>query len=209
MSLLIRVLDDNLSEQKAFETLAEQKINPKFLAEVIRSEMSNLRTGNAHTKTRAEVSGTGKKPWKQKGTGRARHGSRRSPIWVGGGIAFGPRNTVNWHKKINKTARLSATRQLFKDKLDHKVIFAFSNSFDFPKTSLVMPVLENIAKVSESKMKQTLIIYTSAEKQKLSGFPNTEAKMINAENLRLHTLAVAKSFVLTPKALEYLEAKFK
>ncbi|HMV43648.1 MAG TPA: 50S ribosomal protein L4, partial [Leptospiraceae bacterium] len=70
--------------------------------EVVRLMNSNSRDPIAHTKTRGEVSGTGKKPWKQKGTGRARHGSRRSPIWVGGGIAHGPRNDKNFERKINK-----------------------------------------------------------------------------------------------------------
>ncbi len=72
------------------ETLFGVKPNPTFLHEVITAFLSNQRSGTADVKTRAEVSGTGKKPWKQKGTGRARHGSMRSPIWRHGGVAFGP-----------------------------------------------------------------------------------------------------------------------
>jgi large subunit ribosomal protein L4 len=72
------------------ESLFGKKPNPTFLHEVITAFLANQRAGSADVKTRAEVSGTGKKPWKQKGTGRARHGSMRSPIWRHGGVAFGP-----------------------------------------------------------------------------------------------------------------------
>src|ERR1700733_2690032 len=84
------------------------KPNQHLLAEAVRTQQSNSRQGTAHTKTRGEVSGGGKKPWKQKGTGRARAGSTRSPIWVGGGVAHGPRNDRAYDRKINKKAKAKA-----------------------------------------------------------------------------------------------------
>src|SRR3990167_1714817 len=84
------------------------KINSDLVHQVFVSQMSNMRQNSAHTKNRGEVRGGGRKPWKQKGTGRARHGSNRSPIWVGGGVAHGPTKDVNFKKKISKTMGRSA-----------------------------------------------------------------------------------------------------
>ena len=93
------------------------KINPALVHEAVVMQTANARSPIAHTKTRGEVAGTGKKPWKQKGTGRARHGSRRSPIWIGGGITFGPRNDRNFSLKMNRKARRKALAMVLTDKL--------------------------------------------------------------------------------------------
>jgi large subunit ribosomal protein L4 len=81
---------------------------------------ANSRSAFSHTKTRGEVRGGGRKPWKQKGTGRARHGSRRSPIWVGGGITFGPRKDRNYSKKINRKTKRAALAMALTDKASHE-----------------------------------------------------------------------------------------
>ncbi len=84
------------------------KVNPAILHQAAMAQSANARLARANTKERGEVSGGGKKPWKQKGTGRARQGSIRSPQWRGGGIVFGPRSERNFSKKINKRSRRCA-----------------------------------------------------------------------------------------------------
>src|SRR3954468_2503145 len=101
--------------------------NDSLMHQVVTSMNSNSRTNVAHTKTRGEVRGGGKKPWKQKGTGRARHGSTRSPIWVGGGVAHGPRNDQNFSRKINKKVRAKALLTVLSRKYkDGEILFVDS-----------------------------------------------------------------------------------
>lgn len=92
------------------------KLNPDLVAQVLYVQQSNARQGNAHAKSRADVSGGGRKPWKQKGTGRARHGTIRSPIWRGGGVTFTPNNR-NWERKVNRQMVKKAVCMLLSERL--------------------------------------------------------------------------------------------
>lgn len=109
------------------------KPNPALIHEAVVAQQANARRAIAHTKTKGEVSGGGKKPWKQKGTGRARHGSSRSPIWVGGGITFGPRGDRNYSVKINRKARKKAMFMALSDKVTHQHVLA-TEAFTLSKT---------------------------------------------------------------------------
>ena len=120
--------------------------NPDLVHEVVIGMQANAREGNAHTKDRSEVRGGGKKPWKQKGTGRARHGSRRSPIWTGGGVTFGPRSEKDYSVKINKKVRAKALASVLSKKLaDAEVIFVDSLAMEAPKTKDAKSVFAAIA----------------------------------------------------------------
>ena len=130
------------------EELFGLPMNESLVHQVYVSMMSNKRANIAHTKDRSEVRGGGKKPWKQKGTGRARVGSNRSPIWIGGGITFGPRNEKNFKKKINKKMRSKAVLTVLSQKMrDGEVMFVDSLSFDAPKTKEAASALANLSKV--------------------------------------------------------------
>ncbi len=125
------------------------KWNDDLVHQVITSMRSSMRSPIAHTKTRGEVSGGGKKPWKQKGTGRARHGSTRSPIWVHGGVAHGPRNDKNFDRKINKQVKDKALRAILSRKLrDGEILFVESFNFASPKTSDAKKVVSALAGVT-------------------------------------------------------------
>ncbi len=122
--------------------------NADLVHQVVTSMTSSARHSIAHTKTRGEVSGGGKKPWQQKGTGRARHGSTRSPIWVGGGIAHGPRADKNYDRKINKKAKAKALYTILSKKFrDGEVLFVDSIAFSVPKAKDAKSTLMAFSKV--------------------------------------------------------------
>lgn len=122
--------------------------NADLVHEIVRLMNSNSRSNIAHTKTRGEVRGGGKKPWKQKGTGRARHGSTRSPIWVGGGIAHGPRKDKNYDRKINKKAKTKALFSILSKKFkEGEILFIDEMNIATPKTKDAKSILLSLSKI--------------------------------------------------------------
>ncbi len=121
------------------------KLNPDLVKQAVEAQMSQSRIPYAHVKDRSEVRGGGKKPWRQKGTGRARHGSIRSPIWRGGGVTFGPRKEKVFAKKINKKMRRRALFMVLSGKAhDNELIILDDLKLGQPKTKLIAKVLKNI-----------------------------------------------------------------
>ena len=126
--------------------------NADLVHDVVVAMQGNARANTAHTKDRSEVRGGGKKPWKQKGTGRARHGSSRSPIWAGGGVAHGPRNEREYTRKINKNAKAKALAAVLSQKfVDGKIIFVDALSFVAPKTAEAKKVLTALGTLETAK----------------------------------------------------------
>jgi len=121
------------------------KINQGLVKQAVEAQMSQARIPYAHAKDRSEVRGGGKKPWRQKGTGRARHGSIRSPIWRGGGVTHGPRKEKNFVKKINKKMKRQALLMVLSGKVkDNEMIVLDDLKLEQPKTKLMAKIIKNL-----------------------------------------------------------------
>ena len=137
--------------------LPEKVFGAKWRADlvhqVVQSMRSNKRAGTADTKDRGEVRGGGKKPWKQKGTGQARHGSSRSPIWVGGGVTHGPLAEKNYKRKISKKMRAQALFSVLSKKFkDGEILFVETLEMPAIKTSEAVKVVQSLAKATDWKV---------------------------------------------------------
>lgn len=155
------------------------KWNGDLVHQVVFAMRDNARTPIAHVKDRSDVRGGGKKPWKQKGTGRARHGSRRSPIWIGGGITHGPSNERVYAKKINKKMRAQALVAVLSEKLrDREILFVDAFSFEKPKTGRAKEILTALAglngyeELSKKKNNCALIITAHKDENVYRSFGN-------------------------------------
>lgn len=171
-------------------------LKPVVVKQVVVAIQANQRIPYAHTKDRSEVRGGGRKPWKQKGTGRARHGSSRSPIWIGGGVTFGPRNDRNFSKKLNKKVRRLAIKMLLSDKARHNELIVLDDfGINTPKTKDLITLLQMLP----GTKKRVLILTDSAHeaiKQSVKNIPKTQvcvATDVNAELLtRYDTIVVSE-----------------
>jgi large subunit ribosomal protein L4 len=122
--------------------------NADLVYQVVNSLRSSARDPIAHTKTRGEVRGGGRKPWQQKGLGKARHGSIRSPIWVGGGVTHGPRKDKNYDRKVNKQAKAKALNVILSKKFrDNEILFLQGLTLENPKTKEAKAVVFDLAKI--------------------------------------------------------------
>lgn len=166
--------------------------NADLVHQVIISMESSARTPVAHAKNRGEVSGGGKKPWKQKGTGRARHGSTRSPIWVGGGVTHGPRNDKDYTRKVNKKMKAKALYTILSAKFKKgQILFVDSINFKEPKTKDAKNTLSSFSKIGGftdilSKKKNSAWIALSKDsgttKKSFGNFSNVEVDEIRNIN---------------------------
>ncbi len=170
--------------------LPEKVFGAKWRADlvhqVVESMRSNKRAGTADTKDRGEVRGGGRKPWKQKGTGRARHGSTRSPIWVGGGVTHGPLAEKNYKRKISKSMRAQALFSVLSRKLkDGEIIFVDTLAPSSIKTKDAVKVVENIKdaldlKIPAKKVSKPKILVALSGRE-----PKTEKSFRNISALEI------------------------
>lgn len=187
--------------------------NSDLVHQVVVAQRENSRFSTAHTKDRSEVRGGGKKPWQQKGTGRARHGSSRSPIWRGGGITFGPRKDKKYGKKINKKMKVKALFAVLSRKLkDGEIIFVDSLSYDAPKTREAQAFLNNIGENFEGFDKTKLITFPEYDEKTARSFRNIGNVLVNkVQNLSPLEALSSKYlvFVNPTDTIKFFESKLK
>lgn len=158
------------------------------------------------TKTRSEVRGGGKKPWKQKGTGRARAGSNRSPLWKGGGIIFGPKPRIKTYKLNKKERRLALQTLLYNKHSNISVIDNLENNFSTPKTKEFCNICQN-CNIDLTK-KVLLIVSNKSNTLKLAVQNIKNIELISACNLNTLSLIAANQIVMTPLAINDLKEIF-
>lgn len=166
-------------------------------------QMNNARQGNASTKTRAEVRGGGRKPWRQKGTGRARAGSIRSPLWRGGGVIFGPKPRDYETKMNRKERRLALRTALSSRSADLIVVEDFTEQLSRPKTKELVAAIARWGVESEAKV--LLILHERAEMVYLSARNIAKLKLLPATQLNIYDLLNADKIVTTASALEKIQ----
>ena len=191
--------------------------NADLVAQVVNAQASNRRAGLAHTKDRSEVSGGGKKPWQQKGTGRARHGSSRSPIWRHGGVTFGPRNDKSYKQALSRGMKVSALYSLLSAKVkDGKILFVDSLTETTGKTKEAETLMKNLSVIDGFKTltyKKKGNVYMTAKKGTESqkrAFRNLPyVTLHNVEDLNPLDLANARFIVIAnaEDAVAYLAGK--
>ena len=214
--------------QKA-EAVGEHKISPEvfniavnegLVHQAVIAQMGNERQVLAHTKDRSEVRGGGRKPWKQKGTGRARAGSSRSPIWIGGGVTFGPRSNRNFSKKINLKMKQKALCMALSDKVDNSLMVILDN-IELPevKTKQAMTIINTLTKKFFSKeedkesktTKNSILVIMDKKNDELKrAFANiVGVELINLNNINIVDLLRYKNLILTLDSVKNLEKKYK
>ncbi|VEU76443.1 50S ribosomal protein L4 [Mycoplasmopsis columboralis] len=207
----VAVAKDSQVQKVQFEAklpanlFASEKIYEQAIFDTILSDRASRRQGTHQVKNRAEVSGSGKKPWRQKGTGRARHSSMRSPIWVGGGRAFGPQSEKNYSLKVNKKVRYNAFVSALTLLAQDKAVLVDDLKLEAISTKALN---EKLAQLNVNNLKRVLVVtedvvvYKSAK-----NLPNVQTSKANS--LSVEELVGADVMILSQESLSILEGKAK
>ena len=190
------------------------KENHDLIHQVMTAQLSNKRSVLAHTKDRSEVRGGGAKPWRQKGTGRARAGSRRSPIWIGGGITFGPTKSKNFKKKINKKMKQKAIFMVLSDRFKNNGLVILDKieiqEYKTKVFNLILKKIEsNILKEDNKSLRSILLINeVNNDKMKCSSSNLAGVKLINMDNINLLDLLKYRNLIISKEVVSILSRKY-
>jgi large subunit ribosomal protein L4 len=230
MSINVKIYNqkaDKVGEESLSDKVFGVKVRETLVHQAMVTQMANERQVLAHTKGRSDVRGGGKKPWRQKGTGRARAGSSRSPIWIGGGVTFGPLKSRNFKKDINKKMKKKALCMVLSDRLvnDGLIVIDKIEIAEY-KTKLFDGIIKNFEKnvlkpkdvkaenkkeKASAKLRRSILILTDDkdEKIKFSGRNLAGVKLLNLENVNIVDLLNSRNIFITASGIKMLEERYK
>jgi large subunit ribosomal protein L4 len=179
--------------------------NHEVVIKAYKAFLAEKRSAFANTKTRGEVRGGGKKPWRQKGTGRARHGSTRSPIWVGGGVSGGPRNEKVYEREIPKKMRRKALFMVLSEKAKNNLFLVMDKmEMEKPKTKVMANIMKKLPCASASR----LVLMNEGKNVFLSARNIAKTGVLEARNLNLVDLLKYKYVVISKDGIKEIEKTF-
>ena len=203
---LLNVKGEKIKDIKLSDEVFGIEPNNQTIYDAVVLKQASMRQGTHKVKTRSEVSGGGRKPWRQKGTGNARQGSIRAPHWVGGGVVFGPNANRNYTKKMNKKERRLALKSALTYKANDKEIIAIEK-FDLEsnKTRDFLKFLEDL-KVNE----KALIVTTELTDNNILATRNVKnVKLVLANELNTYDVLAYEKLIITEDAIKYVEEVLK
>jgi len=192
---------ENVGEVSLKDNIFNTKINKYLVHQAVKRYLANRRRGTASTKNRSEVRGGGAKPWRQKGTGRARAGTNSSPIWVGGGIVFGP-TPRDYSFSLPRKMKVAALKSVLSDKLKNKEIIIVDNLLlEENKTNKLVEILKNL-----QAFKKPLIIIEKEDNGIVQAARNIKGtQILSVSKINTYDLINHEKIIITKKALKRIE----
>ncbi len=198
---VLNMLGDKVEELELSEEIFGIEVNEHAVYEVVKNQLANKRQGTQSAKTRAEVRGGGKKPWRQKGTGRARQGSIRAPHFTGGGVTFAPKPRDYSYRVPKKLRRLALKSVLTSKVQNGEIIIVDKIDFEEPKTKEMVKFLGNVA-----ADRKALIVMDNKNDNVIrsaSNIPNVKTALVNTINV--YDIINSNSFIITKEAVKKVE----
>ncbi|MDK8277655.1 50S ribosomal protein L4 [Peptostreptococcus anaerobius] len=198
---VLNVSGQNVGEIELNDSIFDIEVNEHVLYEAVKCQLANKRQGTQSAKTRAEVRGGGRKPWRQKGTGRARQGSIRSVQWVGGGVAFAPKPRDYSYSLPKKVRRLAIKSALSSKVQDKEIIVLDALSLEAPKTKEIVNLFKNV-----NAAKKTLVVTAENDVNVVKSVRNIEgANVAHVSTLNVYDILNCDSFIITTDAVKKVE----
>lgn len=210
-TILYNQQGENIGQAELPTEIFGLKMNPDLVHQAVTAQTANSRKVIAHTKDRSEVRGGGKKPWRQKGTGRARHGSIRSPLWRHGGVAFGPTKERVFSRKINKKMKTKALLIALSSKVrDQEMVLLDKLELAEARTKKMAELLKNLkTKINKDFNKGVLIVLAKSDRSIVRASRNIpKVKILNADGLNVLDVLSHKYLLIPQEAIKVIEKTY-